>query len=68
MVFTNVTTFRVAVGVTVLPAGVEVEDHDQRHTYFYEEPLAHRLRMLLEVDVIFNFGAKTIGHGSMCYD
>jgi len=34
----------------------------------YKEPWAHRLRMFLGVDVIFNFGAKTLGHVSTCYD
>ena len=35
MVFTNVTTFGVAVGVTVLAVEVEIEDRYQRQKYFY---------------------------------
>ena len=35
MVLTNVTTFGVAVGATVLTVEVEVEDRYQRQKYFY---------------------------------
>ena len=35
MVLTNVTTFVVAVGATVLTVKVEDEDGYQRHEYFY---------------------------------